>query len=498
MIKVKKIISIIISIAICFCTFGISTLADAVIFGDLNNDSEIDNKDYAILMQYLNGWNVDINVSASDVNIDNSVDNRDYALLMQYLNGWDIKLGEKQQDSNTVNPEDYRGTSITFATTILSAYNEAGPVIYNFEKEYGIEVNEILVTDNMSEVGSKIAAGINVDVVKCNGDFPAVLSVLQPLTKAKLDYNDLLWDKNIFEFSTFNGEPYLCNTKSNIWTENACVLYSKSMLDRANCPTPEMYDSVGKWTWEAFFEIAKHVDLLDGVIGSNSEIQGCYISVEDMLGSVGCGVYNYEDGKFSNGLKNNFHKEAMLKLAGYYRQSSTTSSATYDTIKTLYDGKVGIAVGNIQMLKKCDLNTKTYNWSDLGFYSMPSYDAGYQACDTSRVVGWGICKGSENPVGAGIFLRYYLDIGNYDVGGSFINSDAEIFFFKESNIDYKNYTPYFTYEYSNNNISSFWDYDWEELSRYPEEIYNTKYPEVSANVDKACDNLNDFIESYVK
>ncbi len=60
--------------------------------GDSNNDGAIDNKDYAILMQYLNGWNVNIVEDSSDVNDDGSIDNKDYALLMQYLNGWDVIL----------------------------------------------------------------------------------------------------------------------------------------------------------------------------------------------------------------------------------------------------------------------------------------------------------------------------------------------------------------------------------------------------------------------
>lgn len=60
--------------------------------GDSNNDGKIDNKDYAILMQYLNGWNVSVVKDSSDVNADGSIDNKDYALLMQYLNGWDVIL----------------------------------------------------------------------------------------------------------------------------------------------------------------------------------------------------------------------------------------------------------------------------------------------------------------------------------------------------------------------------------------------------------------------
>ncbi len=60
--------------------------------GDINGDANINNKDLGLLMQYLNGWNVEISVDAADVNRDGSVNNKDYGLLMQYLNGWDVQL----------------------------------------------------------------------------------------------------------------------------------------------------------------------------------------------------------------------------------------------------------------------------------------------------------------------------------------------------------------------------------------------------------------------
>ena len=44
--------------------------------------------------------------------------------------------------------------------------------------------------------------------------------------------------------------------------------------------------------------------------------------------------------------------------------------------------------------------------------------------------GWGICKGAKNPVAAGVFLRYYLDVNNYDTASAFITPEAESFFFK--------------------------------------------------------------------
>lgn len=60
--------------------------------GDVNYDGLINNKDLGLLMQYLNDWDVEINVDAAEVNGDGAVNNKDYGLLMQYLNDWDVEL----------------------------------------------------------------------------------------------------------------------------------------------------------------------------------------------------------------------------------------------------------------------------------------------------------------------------------------------------------------------------------------------------------------------
>ena len=65
---------------------------DPYIPGDVNDDKIVNNKDLAVLMQKLNGWNVTISDKAADVTGDEIVNNKDYALLMQYVNGWNVEL----------------------------------------------------------------------------------------------------------------------------------------------------------------------------------------------------------------------------------------------------------------------------------------------------------------------------------------------------------------------------------------------------------------------
>ena len=60
--------------------------------GDVNRDGKVNLKDYALLKQYINGWEVDIELSVADVTGDKKINLKDLALLKQYINGWDVVL----------------------------------------------------------------------------------------------------------------------------------------------------------------------------------------------------------------------------------------------------------------------------------------------------------------------------------------------------------------------------------------------------------------------
>ena len=66
---------------------------DVPTYGDSDGDGDINNRDLAMLMQFVNGWDVAVDSLVVDVNVDGAVNNKDYALLMRYINGWDVEIG---------------------------------------------------------------------------------------------------------------------------------------------------------------------------------------------------------------------------------------------------------------------------------------------------------------------------------------------------------------------------------------------------------------------
>ena len=64
----------------------------AVVYGDVNGDGKVNNRDLGVLQQYLNDYEITIDLTAADVTHDGKVNNRDLGLLQQYLNDWDVTL----------------------------------------------------------------------------------------------------------------------------------------------------------------------------------------------------------------------------------------------------------------------------------------------------------------------------------------------------------------------------------------------------------------------
>lgn len=469
--NVKKIIALVLALAMIVALVGCSKGGEEMSSGGViyvDNEILVDENGNPITGNNAADGNNDV---ANNDNVQSTTDNKK----------------DPNPSTGAVNPEDYRGTEVVFATTILSSTDESGPVVDAFEKKYGITVKEILVGDNVNEIAGKLASGTNIDVMRTCSDFPAAMAVLQPLTAAKLDMTDPIWNKSIFEYTTFGGEPYCCDTTNNVWTENACVVYSKSLLERANCATPEEYDALGKWTWDAYAAIAKAVDSIDGL---GKGIRGTYIDDGYLLASAGFQLYKFKDGKFSNGLKDPEHAVAFSKIATWNKEGFITNSVVDPFVK----GNTGIVCGLGWSLKKTGSNKDYPNWKDIGFYYLPAYKEGMKPGGTAMFKAWGLCRGSENPEGAGLFLRYYLDAGNYDTQGAFITPEAERFFFKMTEgISMENFHPQFTSGSSTEGITGFFEWDWDAVYLNDPSQVSVKLSAMSDSVDKAVDTLNKFV-----
>ncbi len=370
----------------------------------------------------------------------------------------DKKKGSKKNDAGQsgsngkieflVDPEDYRGSKVIFATWKDPAKNEDGPVVEKFESKYGIDVEIMLLEEStyVTSVAASIASGTQPDIVFVNARFPAVLSVMEPLNRAKLNLDDPIWNQFTIKNSTIGGYPYLVDTLSNVWAETNICVYNKKIFEDNNITTPQEYYEAGKWTFEAFRECAKQVSALgSSYSGAVSSLWGsnAYLNAAD------CGLYVYDDGKIDLNLNDRYYDVqtflAQMKDDGYLEMG-------YEAFN---DGKAGLAITDCFALKKTGYFTNI-NPDHLAATYLPVWVEGEDPVQTGTYRGWGLAKGAKNPEAAGIFLREYLDVNNYNLDNTFHSQEAASFFFKvtgvpSDNMFYSHYEGVIGSDYSYNN-----------------------------------------------
>ena len=399
-------------------------------------------------------------------------------------------------------PADYKGTTIIFASTIDPKDDGTDYVVSKFEKEYGIKVEIIVPTleNYNAEMSNLIAAGNAPTVGRSNGDAPIYVGYFDSLDKAKLNFKAELWNQNTFKLSTYNGQPYLCDTLGNFWTEIDMVTYSKSMLKKANCPTPKELDEQGNWTLDSFITIGKK---------TKAEVPGCLgagiANKDSMLHMAGGAVYRADkNNKMVNGIDSKT-VEVMKKIAQAWQVDKTIVSGGANEF---INGTISIYTGHLWALRK-DGNLKNHaNYNDIGFYYLPAFEKGGKAAVTGLFRGWGIMrKCNENPktgpksaVAGGFFLSEYLNVENYDLNKSFISEEAKTFFFKLCSLyaETDNYNPYYTTYDLNEGISGMDDDKVVYAAMYaqPAQV-DTLLKSAKSAVDHAAKKLNDYIDQQI-
>lgn len=338
-----------------------------------------------------------------------------------------------------VNPKDYNGTSIIYATWRNPALYEDGPVVESFEKTYGIKVNIDLMTESeyTNKVLGRIASSQSPDVYFSTYTFPYCLEALDPIDGAKLDLSESIWDKALIDLATVNGKTYLVDTVGNIWKDEDMVFFNKKIFKDNGWTTPEEYYEAGQWNYDSMTKCMKQVASL------GTEYVGGAVHLEGLIHSAGSQVVGMKDGKFVNGTMDTTTQDIMRWASTGLKEGWLGTTSIYKALNDFPSGKVGIAILHSFGLKKTGY-LRTMKASDIGFTYLPAWND-KEPVATSFVRGWGLCKGAKNPVAAGIFLRYYLDVNNYNTTTAFISEEAESFFFKLNSTSTENKNFYFCY-----------------------------------------------------
>ena len=344
--------------------------------------------------------------------------------------------GSGKTPANSSNMKRFAGTTLTYATWIDPAKDEGGAVLKKFEQVTGMKVKARLTSQDsyVQDVAGLIAAGNAPDMLFCNGTFPSILSVLQPLDAAKLNLQDPIWDQSVLQGSKVGGKYYLLDTVGSVWGGANCVFYNKKLLRDNNITTPEEYYKQGKWTFAAMKKVMSDVAKL------GKDYTGGWIHPVCLQAAAGASFYKYENGKFVNGI------DARLigteKLIADCLQEGLMKDSSLNGRDDFINGKTGLVMLETFGCKKTGYWNKM-NPNNVGFCYAPRYDESSPQYRSVDYRGYGLARGSKNPEATGMLLRYFLDVNNYNLKTTFLSTEAQDFFFKVTTD--KKATPFHAY-----------------------------------------------------
>lgn len=387
-------------------------------------------------------------------------------------------------------PDELKGTTVKFATWIDHTKTEAKYPMANFSKVTGINVEwvEIPSSGYIEKIASMVAAGDAPDVyVENNQTYPTTLTLSTPLNKVKsIDMKDPIWDKGFFDFTTFGGNTYQCNTRNSVWQTVYLYFYNKKVYDENGLKTPADYMEEGTWNYENYVNSVRSFKELGG------SFTGGTLTPEALSLMYGSAIVYMKDGHFVSGLK-----DEALKT-GYSRYLSLVD-----------DGLMGGAEAAVMKGTAAGIITDSYGLKNSGYFAgIDAETLGYATipvdddADTkvaSHYRAYGIVKGAKNAEGAGYFLRFFLDPYNYNWDEIFLDESAKEFYLKNcADIKFENKS--FAFHRSMTRLMGYTGYDgiykWDSILKTANSNQlNTALDSISNEVNSSIKKANELIDS---
>lgn len=333
-------------------------------------------------------------------------------------------------------PEKLKGTTVTFAVWGDENAKEYAKVAKYFTKLSKINVKYVTYDQEKypSTIVEQNAAGKGPDIVICNFKFPVIAEAVQPLP-AIFNLNDGFWDKRVTEALSVKGVNYFVNSYNSPFANSGqLVFYNKDIFSNNNIKSPQDYVDEGNWTYETLETCLRQAN--------QKGFDGGAIFPQMIWNSTGSDLitYNPKDGKFTSGLSDPSKKSDIVYTLKYAARLFNEGIITQNPLGRFASGNMAIAVtGNFGM--KYNGWFKGMSPSSLGVVNLPATLNGKKANysgGTQRA--YGIGKNAKNIEGAYYFLRFFLDLDNYDDAGAkiFLNKNVERFYKETVLKDYKN------------------------------------------------------------
>lgn len=260
------------------CNLCGETRAD-ITYGDVNDNGAINNKDFALLIRYINGWDVYIVYDACDTYRDGAINNKDCSILMQYINGWDICL-HKYIAASCTSPKSCVNCGLTIGDALGHNYVlgectrvNKGKLCGDYSAAY---CPKLYFTGDMTEMTSK------KDIRNITFEYKSHDQQLSGAAKIKVQgTSSLQYDKKNYTINFYEDENYLNELGVNVgWGAQDEYCLKANWIDKThsrNVVTAKLASEVqAKY---GLFETAPNNGAIDGFpieVYINGSFHGVY------------------------------------------------------------------------------------------------------------------------------------------------------------------------------------------------------------------------------
>lgn len=376
--------------------------------------------------------------------------------------------------------DEYKGTTVTFATWVDHSKSEAAATWASFTEKYDITIKTVNIGqwNYVNKLSGLVAAGQSPDIIVENGNFPALFPVAQRLDEIKtFDLKDDFWDQNVINYGSINGVPYFINAVNTPWTFRGCILYNKKVFEDNGIKSPMEFYEEDNWTIDTFVECATRVSKL------GSDYVGAFVPLENACNIFGVKLVEYKDSKFINNVGNDQVAAACRWLMNGVDSKIFNPIIGNEDFAKFTSGKTGMVAYSDYGLRISG-PFRAMDSKDMGYLPMPKVSASDEHYPVSNSLrAYGICKGARNAEAAAYFLRYFLDYENYNKNDVFISEEASDFAFSMNEM---NHNPLLG---TSNGVLCILDGLSDSAAKYYKTITDSSAAQVATNLKSFSNNI---------
>jgi len=283
--------------------------------------------------------------------------------------------------------------------------------IEDYQKKYGGKVNIVYSDWNnwQNKIIARMAAGDPIDVIFGGvSTFPSHFTrgLVQPLDKY-VDLNAPYLNKRAMDYAfKYNGRYYLASQKgSNVpWL----VIYNKDLMLEEGIDEEEMPLALykkGRWNWDTFAALAKKLTADTNKDGKIDRYGVNFWAATALVYSNGVAFVSVD--KSGKG-KLNFDNAALQRALNFYKKGAKEGWLARDWDITVSGLKKRQTVMLVAPQYKFDQDKREVE-DELEAAPLPLGPDNKSGLYPFDADGYGIMKGSKNPVGAGKFINLLLE-----------------------------------------------------------------------------------------